>query len=255
MINFIILMNITIIITGGSRGIGAATALLSAEQGYNVVINYLRNQQAAEDLVKVIEQKGGKAIAIVGDVSKETDVINLFKTAEVQFGYITSLVNNAGILAQQSLLQNMSVERWQRIFATNVTGSFLCTREAVKRMSLGNGGKGGAIVNVSSAATKFGSPSEYVDYAATKGAIDVLTIGLAKEVAADNIRVNAVRPGIIATEIHASGGDPNRPERLKDAVPMKRPGEAQEVANAILWLLSDEASYVTGTIMDVTGGR
>ena len=248
-------MNKVIIITGGSRGIGAATALLAAEKGYAVGINYLKNKDAAEALVQTIIKKGGSAIAIAGDVAIEADVISLFEKVEENLGTITALVNNAGILEQQSLLQKMSVERWDRIFATNVRGSFLCAREAVKRMSSANGGKGGAIVNLSSAAAKHGAPFEYVDYAASKGAIDVLTIGLAREVAAENIRVNAVRPGIIYTDIHASGGDPDRPQKLKDAIPMKRPGHAEEVAQAILWLLSDEASYVTGTLLDVTGGR
>ena len=248
-------MNKVIIITGGSRGIGEATALLAAERGYAIGLNYLRNKIAAEEVVQKIHQKGGKALAVAGDVSIENDVLSLFTEVENKFGTITALVNNAAVLEPQSLLQNMAVERWERIFATNVTGSFLCAREAVKQMSSKNGGKGGAIVNLSSAATKYGAAFEYVDYAASKGAIDVLTLGLAREVAAENIRVNAVRPGIIYTDIHASGGEPNRPQRLKDAIPMKRPGNAEEVAQAILWLLSDEASYVTGTIIDVTGGR
>jgi NAD(P)-dependent dehydrogenase (short-subunit alcohol dehydrogenase family) len=248
-------MNKVILITGGSKGIGAATAVLAAEKGYAVGLNYLKNKIAAEEVVQKIHQKGGKAIAVAADISIENDVLSLFTQVENKLGPITSLVNNAGILEQQSLLQNMTLERWERIFAINVTGSFLCAREAVKRMCLSNGGKGGTIVNLSSAATKYGAPFEYVDYAASKGAIDVLTLGLAREVAGENIRVNAVRPGIIYTDIHASGGEPNRTERLKDAIPMKRAGNAEEVAQAILWLLSDEASYVTGTILEVTGGR
>jgi len=247
-------MNKVLIITGGSRGIGAATALLAAEKGYAIGINYLKNKNAAEEVVQKIYQKGGQAIAIAGDVSNEKQVIHLFDTVQEQLGPITSLVNNAGILKQQSSLKDMSLERWQSIFATNVSGSFLCAREAVKRMLL-NKKKGGAIVNLSSAATKHGAAFEYVDYAASKGAIDVLTLGLAREVAEDNIRVNAVRPGIIYTDLHASGGEPNRPERLRNVIPMKRPGHAEEVAQAILWLLSDDASYVTGSIIDVTGGR
>ena len=232
-------MNKVLIITGAGRGIGAATALMAAERGYAVGINYLKNNNAAETLVQKIQQSGGKAIAFAGDVSIEKDVIALFDKVEDQLGPVQYLVNNAGILNTQSSLKDMSVERWQNIFATNVTGSFLCAREAVRRMSAKK--EGGAIVNVSSAASK--------------GAIDVMTFGLAKEVAGENIRVNAVRPGIIYTEIHASGGEPDRPERLRDAIPMKRAGDATEVAHAILWLLSDEASYITGSLVDITGGR
>lgn len=248
-------MSKVILITGGSRGIGAATAMLAAEKGYAVAVNYLKNKNAAEDIVQKIKNNGGNAIALGGDVAKEEDVLAFFKEAEEKLGNITALVNNAGIIELQSLLKNMTVERWDRIFATNTRGSFLCAREAVKRMSVRNGGKGGGIINISSVAAKLGGAFEYVDYAASKGAIDTLTIGLAREVAADGIRVNAVRPGIIYTEIHASGGEPNRPERLKDMIPMKRPGNAEEVAEAIMWLLSDSASYITGTIIDVTGGR
>jgi NAD(P)-dependent dehydrogenase (short-subunit alcohol dehydrogenase family) len=246
-------MNKVLIITGAGRGIGAATALMAAERGYAVGINYLKNKNAAEAVVQKIQQSGGKAMAVAGDVSVEKDVIALFDKVEDQLGPVQYLVNNAGILNTQSALKDMSVERWQNIFATNVTGSFLCAREAVRRMCAKK--EGGAIVNVSSAASKHGAPFEYVDYAASKGAIDVMTIGLAKEVAGENIRVNAVRPGIIYTEIHASGGEPDRPERLRDAIPMKRAGDATEVAHAILWLLSDEASYVTGSLIDITGGR
>lgn len=246
-------MNKVVIITGASRGIGAATALLAAERGYAVGINYLKNKNAADELVQKIRQEGGKAVAIAGDVSVEKDMVFLFDNVENQLGPVGFLVNNAGILNQQSRFKDMSLERWEKIFATNVTGSFLCAREAVRRMSA-NKNKG-AIVNVSSFATSHGAPFEYVDYASSKGAIDVMTVGLAREVAADNIRVNAVRPGVIYTEIHASGGEPNRPDRMKDLIPMKRAGQAEEVAQAILWLLSDEASYVTGSIVDVTGGR
>jgi NAD(P)-dependent dehydrogenase (short-subunit alcohol dehydrogenase family) len=246
-------MNKVLIITGAGRGIGAATALMAAERGYAVGINYLKNKNAAEAVVQKIQQSGGKAMAVAGDVSVEKDVIALFDKVEDQLGPVQYLVNNAGILNTQSALKDMSVERWQNIFATNVTGSFLCAREAVRRMCAKK--EGGAIVNVSSAASKHGAPFEYVDYAASKGAIDVMTIGLAKEVAGENIRVNAVRPGIIYTEIHASGGEPDRPERLRDAIPMKRAGDATEVAHAILWLLSDEASYITGSLVDITGGR
>jgi NAD(P)-dependent dehydrogenase (short-subunit alcohol dehydrogenase family) len=246
-------MNKVLIITGAGRGIGAATALIAAERGYAVGINYLKNKNAADGVVQKIQQSGGKAIAVAGDVSIEEDVISLFDKVEDHLGPVRYLVNNAGILNTQSSLKDLSVERWQNIFATNVTGSFLCAREAVRRMSAKK--EGGAIVNVSSAASKHGAPFEYVDYAASKGAIDVMTLGLAKEVAGENIRVNAVRPGIIYTEIHASGGEPSRPERLRDAIPMKRAGDAVEVAHAILWLLSDEASYITGSLIDITGGR
>lgn len=248
-------MNKVILITGGSRGIGAATVLLAAKQGYAVCINYMRNENAALRLLEQIKMQGGRAMTIAGDVSVEADVMRLFNTVDESFGQLTALVNNAGILGKPSLVKDMSAERIQHVFATNVLGSFLCAREAVRRMSTKNNGKGGAIVNLSSAAARHGSPSEYVDYAATKGAIDTMTIGLAREVAAEGIRVNAVRPGIIDTDIHASGGEPGRVERMKDQIPMKRGGEPMEVAKAILWLLSDEASYITGTVIDVTGGR
>jgi NAD(P)-dependent dehydrogenase (short-subunit alcohol dehydrogenase family) len=246
-------MNKVVIITGASRGIGSATAILAAERGYSVGVNYLNNKKTAEDLVQKIERNGGRAIAVVGNVAVEGEVIRFFNQVEDQFGPVNYLVNNAGILNQQSLFKDMSLERWEHIFATNVTGSFLCAREAVRRMTKNK--VSGAIVNVSSMASKFGAPFEYVDYAATKGAIDVMTIGMARELAAENIRVNAVRPGVIYTEIHASGGEPNRPDRMKDVIPMKRAGKAEEVAQAILWLLSDESSYVTGSIIDVSGGR
>ena len=247
-------MNKVVLITGASRGIGAATALSAAEKGYAVGINYLNNKKAADALVQEISVKGGRAVAIGANIAVETEVIALFDKLKAEFGSLNYLVNNAGILNQRSSFQDMSLKRWEKIFATNVTGSFLCAREAVKRM-LKNEVKGGAIVNVSSMASKFGAPSAYVDYAASKGAIDVMTIGLARELAAQNIRVNAVRPGVIETEIHASGGEPDRANRMKDVIPMKRAGKAEEVAQAILWLLSDESSYVTGTILDVSGGR
>lgn len=245
-------MNEIILITGGSRGIGAATALLAA-QNYMVCINYRHNQAAADAVVRAIEQAGGTAIAVAADVASEADVVQMFETLD-KFGSITALVNNAGILAQQMRVEAMDAARLNQIFSINITGCFLCAREAIRRMSVRQGGKGGAIVNVSSGAARLGSANTYVDYAASKGAIDTMTIGLAKEVAADGIRVNAVRPGIIETEIHASGGDPNRPDRLKTSIPMQRGGQAIEVAQAILWLLSAEASYTTGAILDVTGG-
>jgi NAD(P)-dependent dehydrogenase (short-subunit alcohol dehydrogenase family) len=248
-------MNKTVLITGGSRGIGAATALLAAERGYDVCISYVSNENAAQNVVGQIEALGRKALAVKADVSLEPDILNLFETVDKTFGSLTALVNNAGILEKQTSVERMTLERLQRVFATNVFGSFLCSREAVKRMSTKHGGNGGAIVNNSSAAARLGAPNEYVDYAASKGAVDTLTIGLAKEVAADGIRVNAVRPGIILTDIHASGGEPNRPQRLAEFIPMKRSGTSAEVATAIVWLLSDEASYITGTLLDVTGGR
>jgi len=243
------------IVTGGSRGIGAATALLAAQRGYAVCVNYHSNQPAADKVVAEIVNKGGNAIAVAADVSSEADVIRLFKTVDSKLGRLDALVNNAGILEQQTRLENLDAARLNRIFATNVTGSFLCAREAVLRMSTKHGGSGGAIVNVSSAASRLGSPGEYVDYAASKGAIDTMTLGLAKEVAEEGIRVNAVRPGIIYTDMHASGGEPNRVERVKSSVPMKRGGHPQEVALAILWLLSGESSFTTGAIVDIAGGR
>jgi NAD(P)-dependent dehydrogenase (short-subunit alcohol dehydrogenase family) len=244
-----------IIITGGSRGIGAATAKLAAAQGYAVAISYLHNRTAADEVVHAIEQDGGKAIAVAADVASESDVVRLFEEVDRAFGPVTALVNNAGILEHQMRVEDMDAARLTRIFAVNVTGSFICAREAARRMSARHGGKGGAIVNVSSMAARLGSPGEYVDYAASKAAIDTLTIGLSKEVAAEGIRVNAVRPGVIYTDIHASGGEPGRVDRVKEAIPMKRGGQALEVANAILWLLSDQASYTTGAFIDVAGGR
>ncbi len=248
-------MNKIVIITGASRGIGAATAILASERGYAVCVNYLRNRTAAHAVVDAIEQAGGKAIAVAADVAMEADVIRLFETVDRTWGPLTALVNNAGILERQMRLEDMDAARLNRIFTTNITGYFLCAREAVRRMSTKNRGAGGAIVNVSSGAARLGSPGEYVDYAASKGAIDTMTIGLAQEVAAEGIRVNAVRPGYIYTDIHASGGEPGRVDRVRAYVPMQRGGEAIEVARAILWLLSDEASFSTGTFIDVTGGR
>jgi NAD(P)-dependent dehydrogenase (short-subunit alcohol dehydrogenase family) len=244
-----------LLVTGGSRGIGAATARLAAARGYAVCLSYRSNAAAAGAVVADIERAGGEAMAVAADVASEADVLRLFETVDERLGRLTALVNNAGILERQTTLLNTDAARWQRVLATNVIGSFLCAREAVRRMSTGLGGAGGAIVNVSSMAAKLGSPGEYVDYAASKGAIDSLTIGLAKEVAAEGIRVNAVRPGVIYTEIHASGGEPGRVDRVKAAVPMRRGGTAEEVARAILWLLSDEASYSTGAFIDVSGGR
>jgi NAD(P)-dependent dehydrogenase (short-subunit alcohol dehydrogenase family) len=247
-------MKKVMIITGGIRGIGAATASLAAVRGYDVCINYLGNRDAANSVVDSIKQRGGKAIAVAGDVASEPDVIRLFNKVDEQLGSVTALVNNAGILEQQMRLESMDVARLNRVFATNITGSFLCAREAIKRMSTGHSGAGGAIVNISSGASRTGSPGNYIDYAASKGAIDTMTLGLAKEVANEGIRVNAVRPGLIYTDIHASGGEPNRVDRLKTLIPMNRGGEVIEVARAILWLLSDEASYITGSFVDVAGG-
>lgn len=248
-------MNKVLLVTGGSRGIGAATARLAARSGYAVCISYLRNRAAAAAVVADILRAGGEAMATAADVGSEDDVLRLFKCVDQTFGPVTALVNNAGILEGQLRVEQMDAARLTRVFATNVIGSFLCAREAVRRMSTRNGGAGGAIVNISSAAARLGSPDEYVDYAASKGAIDTFTIGLAKEVAAQGIRVNAVRPGVIYTDIHASGGEPDRVDRVKEFVPMKRGGHAEEVARAVVWLLSDEASYSTGTFIDVAGGR
>jgi NAD(P)-dependent dehydrogenase (short-subunit alcohol dehydrogenase family) len=248
-------MTKTVLITGGSRGIGAATALLAARKGYDVCISYVSNEKAAREVVGQIESLGRRALAVKADVSLEPDILNLFEAVDKTFGRLDALVNNAGILEKQTTVEKMTLERLERVFATNVFGSFLCSREAVRRMSKKHGGNGGAIVNNSSAAARLGAPGEYVDYAASKAALDTLTIGLAKEVAADGVRVNAVRPGIIITDIHALGGEPGRPQRLADSIPMKRSGGADEVAAAIVWLLSDEASYITGTLLDVTGGR
>jgi len=244
-----------LLITGGSRGIGAATARLAAQRGYIVCITYLHNQAAADAVVAGIRTAGGHALAIAADVCVEPEITQLFEHLDARVGPITALVNNAGILDQQMRVDQMDAARLQRIFTTNIVGPFLCAREAVRRMSTRYAGTGGAIVNVSSGAARLGAPGEYVDYAASKGAIDTFTIGLAKEVALEGIRVNAVRPGVIYTDMHASGGEPERVDRVKASVPMQRGGQAEEVAHAILWLLSDEASYVTGACLDVTGGR
>lgn len=243
------------IVTGGGRGIGAAVARLAARKGYAVCVNYRENRAAAEAVVDEIRQGRGAAAAVQGDVSLEPDVLRLFEQAERELGPLTALVNNAGTLERHMRLDAMDAARINRVLATNVTGSMLCAREAVKRLSTARGGRGGGIVNISSAAVRYGSPGEYIDYAASKGAIDVLTIGLAKEVAEEGIRVNAVRPGVIYTELHALGGEPDRVDRIKALVPLRRGGQAKEVASAVLWLLSEEASYVTGAILDVSGGR
>jgi NAD(P)-dependent dehydrogenase (short-subunit alcohol dehydrogenase family) len=243
------------LITGGSRGIGAATALGAAARGYRVAITYLGNVSAANEIVQKIQQGGGEAIAIQADVGIEADVLRLFKTVDEKMGVLHALVNNAGMLEKQMRLDQMDLGRWQRVLNANVIGSFLCAREAVLRMSSKHGGKGGVIVNLSSAASRLGSPNEFIDYAAAKGAVDSMTIGLAKEVATEGIRVNAVRPGLIYTDIHISAGEPGRVDRAKAGVPMQRGGSAEEVAETVLWLASDQSSYVTGTLLDVTGGR
>ena len=243
------------LITGASRGIGAATALMAAEEGYAVVVNYRRNKAAAQKITDAIAAKGGVAIAVRADISVEADVIKLFEETDRRFGRPDCLVNNAGILETQMRLEEMDVQRLSRIFTANITGQFICAREAVKRMAFRHGGKGGSIVNISSVAAKTGAPFEYLDYAASKGAIDTFTLGLAKETATEGIRVNAVRPGFIYTDIHADGGEPGRVDRVKHNVPMQRGGQAEEAAAAILWLASDKASYTTGTFIDVAGGR
>ena len=248
-------MSKVLLITGASRGIGAATARLAAQQGWAVAVNYHRNQAAAQAVVDTIHAGGGRAVAIAANVADEVDVLRLFAECEAALGPLSALVNNAGVLEPQMRLDEMSMARWQRIMATNVLGPLLCCREAVKRLSTRHGGPGGAIVNVSSAAARLGSPNEYVDYAASKGALDTLTVGLAKEVAAEGIRVNGVRPGFIYTDMHADGGEPGRVDRVKSAVPLQRGGQPQEVAAAILWLLSDAASFTTGSFIDVAGGR
>ena len=244
-----------LIVTGGGRGIGAATARLAAGRGYAVCVNYRKNQAAAEAVVSAIETAGGTALAVAADVASEAHVVRLFETVDAQLGPLTALVNNAGILETQTRVEQIDAARIDRVFGTNVRGAFLCAREAVRRMSTRHGGAGGGIVNVSSRAAQLGAPGEYVDYAASKAALDALTIGLAREVAAEGIRVNGVRAGIIYTEIHADGGEPNRVDRLGPTLPMQRGGGAIEVARAILWLLSEEASYSTASFIDVAGGR
>jgi len=248
-------MSEVMVVTGGSRGIGAATARLAAERGYDVCVNYHQDADSAAAVVADVEKAGRRAIAVAGDMGSERDVLNLFETSDAELGRPSVLVNNAGILFTQSRVEDLTVERLERIFAVNITGAFLCAREAVRRMSTSKGGDGGAIVNVSSAAARLGGPNEYVDYAASKGAMDTMTIGLSIEVATEGIRVNAVRPGLIYTDIHASGGEAGRVERLKGNVPMQRGGSAEEVARVILWLASDEASYTTGSLVECSGGR
>lgn len=248
-------MDKCVLVTGGSRGIGAATALLAARSGWAVAVNYARQAAAADDVVRQIRAAGGTAIAVQADVADEAQVVAMFAQVDAQLGRLSALVNNAGVVDVAARVDAMDAARLQRMFAINVTGSFLCAREAVRRMSTRYGGSGGAIVNVGSAAARLGSPGQYVDYAAAKAAIDTFTLGLGKEVAAEGIRVNAVRPGIIATDIHASGGQPERVAQLAPQLPMQRAGSAEEVAQAILWLLSDASSYTTGSSIDVAGGR
>lgn len=243
------------LVTGGSRGIGRATALLLAQEGYTVAVNYQQNLHAAQEVMNLITQAGGKAFVLQADISDENQVVAMFTAIDQHDEPLAALVNNAGILFTQCTVENLTAERINRVLSTNVTGYFLCCREAVKRMALKNGGSGGAIVNVSSVASRLGSPGEYVDYAASKGAIDTLTTGLSLEVAAQGIRVNCVRPGFIYTEMHASGGEPGRVDRVKSNIPMQRGGQAEEVAQAIVWLLSDKASYVTGSFIDLAGGN
>lgn len=245
----------SVIITGASRGIGAATALRCAQHGFAVCVNYRNGEAAAQRVVTAVTAAGGQAVAVQADVANESDVIRLFDTCERSLARPVALVNNAGILEQQMRLEDMTLGRFERVFSTNVIGTLLCSREAVRRMSTRLGGRGGVIVNVSSLASRFGAPDEYVDYAASKGAIDSLTLGLAKEVGRDGIRVNAVRPGLIYTDMHASGGEPGRVDRLGSALPLRRGGTAEEVAETIVWLLSPEASYASGTFIDVAGGR
>lgn len=248
-------MGKSILITGASRGIGAATARLAGARGYEVCVNFRDNAAAAASVVADIEKAGGRAIAARADVSREADILAMFARVDTELAPLAALVNNTGVLETQMRFESLTADRIDRILATNVRGPFLCCREALRRMSTKHGGAGGGIVNVSSAAARLGSPGEYVDYAASKGALETMTLGLAKEVAEEGIRVNAVRPGHIYTDIHASGGEPGRVDRVKALVPMRRGGQPEEVAAAILWLLSDEASFVTGTILDVTGGR
>lgn len=248
-------MDKVLLITGGSRGIGAATALLAAQQGWAVAVNYAANSLAADEVVRQIRAGGGAALTVQADVADEAQVLAMFAQVDAQLGRLTGLVNNAGVLDVATRVDQMSVQRWRRIIDVNVIGTLLCAREAVRRMSTRHGGRGGSIVNLSSVAATLGSPNQYVDYAASKGAIDSFTLGLGREVAAEGIRVNAVRPGVIDTEIHASGGQPERAQQLAPTIPMQRPGTAEEVAQAIVWLLSEQASYTVGSVLDVTGGR
>jgi len=248
-------MSKVIVITGASRGIGAATALGAARAGYSVAINYTRDADSAEAVAQQVREAGTQAMVVQADVAQERDVLRMFETVQSSLGPLSALVNNAGVLFPQSRLADMDGERIQRVMAVNATGALLCAREAVRCMSTRRGGRGGGIVNVSSMAARLGGPNEYIDYAASKGAVESLTLGLSKEVADEGIRVNAVRPGIIYTDIHASGGEPGRVDRLAPSTPMRRGGEPREVADAIVWLLSDEASYVTGALLDVAGGR
>jgi NAD(P)-dependent dehydrogenase (short-subunit alcohol dehydrogenase family) len=243
------------VITGSSRGIGAATAIRLASDGYDVCVNYLSNEKAASEVVEIVKSHGVKAISIKADVSSESQVKYLFERVDKELGNPYALINNAGVLFKQSRITEMSAERINNVFSTNVTGYFLCCKEAVLRMSTRNGGCGGTIVNVSSAASRIGAGGEYVDYAASKGAVDTLTLGLASEVAEENIRVNCVRPGFIYTEMHISGGEPDRVNRIKETLPLKRGGKPEEVAAAISWLVSNESSYTTGSFIDVSGGR
>ena len=248
-------MKRVLLITGGSRGIGAATALLAAQDGWAVAVNYANNQAAANQVVQAIAQAGGQAIAVQGDVADEAHIVRLFAAVDQQLGPVTGLVNNAGVVDVTARVEDMSWQRLERMMRINVLGSFACAKEAIRRMSTRHGGQGGVIVNLSSVAARLGAPGQYVDYAASKGAIDTFTVGLAKELATENIRVNAVRPGVIDTDIHASGGLPNRARDLAPLIPMQRAGTAEEIAESIVWLLSDKASYVTGTCLDVGGGR
>jgi len=243
------------LITGASRGIGAATARLAAHQGYALCLNYHQREDAVKQVLEQVHAAGASAITVKADVADESQVLQMFEVIDREFGQLDVLVNNAGMLEQQMRLEQMDAARWTRVLGANVIGSFLCAREAIKRMSTQHGGQGGSIINLSSIAARLGAPGEYIDYAAAKGAIDSMTVGLAQEVAGEGIRVNAVRPGVIHTEIHASGGEPDRIERVKSSVPMGRGGQAEEVAEAILWLASEHASYTTGALLDVSGGR